>query len=262
MKKGYIYKYTYPNGKVYIGQTRVSVNQRHLQHMYASKDPKRRTICEVAIAKYGEPQLDIIETIEVKDDEITKLVEKLNRAEKKWIKKYDSTDVTKGYNVQHGGEITTPEKYILQEKWYEIFEKEKWGYLIEYYTEILSSIGNKICVTGEKLDKEEKSCWYGYKFMDYEYGKETTFNSFYKRNLDSPFGSDIGDIPYEILEILYSETSSPEEKTKAEKEVKLIQFERIIRCAIDENWMEDIRQTIWKQIMKNKEKIIKELFYA
>ena len=37
MKKIFIYKYTYPNGKVYIGQTRTSVNERHNQHMIASK---------------------------------------------------------------------------------------------------------------------------------------------------------------------------------------------------------------------------------
>ena len=51
-KQGFIYKYTYPNGKVYIGQTRISVRERHYQHMSASKDPKRRTICEVERTKY------------------------------------------------------------------------------------------------------------------------------------------------------------------------------------------------------------------
>lgn len=262
MKKGYIYKYTFPNGKVYIGQTSVSVKQRHLQHMSDSKNPNKRTICEVAIAKYGAPRLDIIETIEVDDNKITELIEKLSKAEKKWIKKYDSTNVTKGYNIQNGGEIKTPEEFILQEKWYEMFEKEEWGNLIAYYTELLRSIGNKICVTGEKLTQEERSCWYGYRFMDYEYGKETTFNSFYKRYLDSDMGDDIGDIPYETLEILYSNTSSPEEIETAEKESKLIHFDRIIRFAIDENWIKDIQQTIWRKIMKNKDKIIKEWYMS
>lgn len=259
MRKGYIYKYTFPNGKVYIGQTRSSVKQRHWEHMSASKDLKRRTICEMAIAKYGEPQLDVIETIVVKDDEISDLTEKLNKAEKTWIEKYDSTNITKGYNIQHGGEIVTPEEYILQEKWHEIFRKDEWGYLIAYYKELLKSIGHKICVTGEQLNKEERFCWYGYKFMDYEYGKETTFSSFYQRYL--PW-DDIGNIPYETLEILRSETSSLEEKENAEKEVKLIHFNDIIRYAIDENWIEDIRQTIWKQIMKNEDKIIKEWFMS
>lgn len=33
MNKGYIYKYTFPNGKIYIGQTKTSVEQRHKQHL-------------------------------------------------------------------------------------------------------------------------------------------------------------------------------------------------------------------------------------
>ena len=60
--------------------------------MSASKDQQRRTICELAIAKYGEPKLEVLETIEVEDNEITKLVDLLNEAEKKWIKEYNSTE--------------------------------------------------------------------------------------------------------------------------------------------------------------------------
>jgi hypothetical protein len=91
--KGYIYKYTYPNGKVYIGQTRVSVEERHKQHMLASKhDDDRRCLCEVAIAKYGEPIVETIETIEVDDTNPTLLCKMLDEAEAKWIQKYDSTN--------------------------------------------------------------------------------------------------------------------------------------------------------------------------
>ena len=63
--------------------------------------------------------------------------------------------------------MITPEEFILQEKWYEIYEKDEWGYLLGYYTELLKNIGHKLCITHEKLTKEESSCWYGYKFMDY-----------------------------------------------------------------------------------------------
>jgi group I intron endonuclease len=142
-KQGFIYKYTYPNGKVYIGQTRVGVKERHYQHMSASKDPKRRTICEIAIAKYGEPKLEVIETIEVEDNEATKLNDLLNEAEKSWIEKYDSTNRDKGYNIQNGGERITPEEYILQEKWYEIYEKEGWGEGLGYIRHILDNIIEK-----------------------------------------------------------------------------------------------------------------------
>lgn len=109
-KQGYIHKYTYPNGKVYIGQTRTSVKERHQQHMSASKDPARRCVCEIAMAKYGEPVLETIETIEVEDKESAKFVGLLNGAERKWNDKYDSANRANGYNIQHGGKMVTPGK--------------------------------------------------------------------------------------------------------------------------------------------------------
>ena len=119
--KGYIYKYTFSNGKVYIGQTRVSVRERHYQHMGASRDPNRWTPCEMAIAKYGEPRCDIIETIEVDDHENLRLSNLLDEAEKKWIKYYDSTIVNgKGYNVQLGGKKCPPQEFILQGMFYKL----------------------------------------------------------------------------------------------------------------------------------------------
>ena len=124
--QGYIYKYTFPNGKVYIGQTRTTVQQRHYTHMYDARTKGRGHLVDIALAKYGEQKPETIETIEVEESESTKLIELLNKAEQKWIQHYDSADRQKGYNVQQGGEIVTPEKMILQEKWYEIFEKEKW----------------------------------------------------------------------------------------------------------------------------------------
>lgn len=257
--KGYIYKYVYPNGKVYIGQTRVSVKERHYQHMSASKDPKRRTTCELAIAKYGEPELEILETIEVKDSQITKLVDLLNEAEVKWIKEYDSTNRGKGYNIQNGGNIVTPEEFILQEKWYEIYEKDKWEESLNYVYAILMSIKNKMFITHEKLDKEEKYIWFGYKFKDYDIGKETTFSSFYNRNKNG-FMCDVGDLPIEILEILEDEGADLGSRKEAEKIRDEMFFQNIIDYAVKENWIQDIRETIWNQINKNKDKIISEFY--
>lgn len=249
-KKGYIYKYTFPNGKVYIGQTRVSVRDRHYQHMSAANDPERRTVCEAAIKKYGEPQLEIIETIEVEDTQITKLIGLLDEAEKKWIDKYDSTNREKGYNIMLGGQMQTPDDYILQEKWYELFEKQKWGESISYFQYILyGCIKQKILVTHKTLDKEERYVWYGYKFMDYDYNKETTFSGFYNRHKDDPGIYDIGDFDYKEN----GEIDEPEDKEG-------YVFDRTIRIAIEEHWIEDIRQTIWKEIMKYKEKIINEWY--
>ena len=37
--KGYIYKYTFPDGKVYIGQTRRPIELRHAEHLNPSTGP-------------------------------------------------------------------------------------------------------------------------------------------------------------------------------------------------------------------------------
>ena len=257
---GFIYKYTFPNGKVYIGQTRVSVKERHYQHMSASRDPERRTLCEVAIAKYGEPQCETIETIEVGDHEFLKLSNLLDEAEKKWIRYYESTTASgKGYNVQEGGKILTPQQLLLQERWYEIFQNDRWGENIVYVQNLLESIGTKLCITKEKLTKEERSIWYGYKFHEYYFGEEgieTTFYSFYKRHVNDSFLCDIGDVPNEILTVLHDDNSSKEERKIAEKMQDKCFFDTILNVAVKEHWIEDIRQTIWKQVMKEKKQIL------
>lgn len=90
--KGYIYKYVFPNGRIYIGQT-LNPKKRLYEHLYASKHSNLSSVCELAIAKYGEPELEIIETIEVGEHEKTKLAEQLNAAEKRWI---ESTTARQG----------------------------------------------------------------------------------------------------------------------------------------------------------------------
>lgn len=261
-KRGYIYKYTFSNGKVYIGQTRVSVKERHYQHMSASRDPNRRTLCEAAILKYGEPTCETIETIEVDDHEELKLSMLLDEAERKWINYYDSTTKSgKGYNVQEGGKMFAPQEFLLKERWNQIFEEQQWGESISYVKYLLESIGTKICITKEKLTKEEKSIWYGYKFHEYwdkQEGKEITFYSYYRDNLNNPFLCNIGDVPYELREIIHDEKSTIEEREKAEQQQNKVFFDNIMKEAIEEHWIEDIRDTIWKQVMKEKKSVLRK----
>lgn len=256
-KKGYIYKYTFPNGKVYIGQTTTSVEQRWYEHLSNSKRKFNVQVCDAAIRKYGRPKIETLEEVEVEDKEITKLIEILNELERKYIAEYDATNRAKGYNMMLGGERAPLEQQILEEKWYELFEKDKWGWFLGYYQQLLESIKNKLFDPNAKLTKEEKQCWYGYKFMDYEIEKETTFSGFYRRNIDNPIYCDIGDVPYEILEAIDNVNLTEKEREDALIEQNKIFFDNIIKGAMD-NWIEDIRQTIWKQVMKEKEKIIKE----
>lgn len=199
--KGYIYKYTYPNGKVYIGQT-VNLEKRHQQHMYAAGGKIKRQVCETAIAKYGEPKLEVLEEIVGEDSKPHTFHELLNNAERKWIELYDSTNKQKGYNIQCGGHRVNEEEFILEEIRQEQIKKQD----AEIYRvrNILESIIEKVKNTKDlpnqnvqssnpyengkflgdiedfdirkfNLDQEESELWFNYKFADFK-KNETTFD--------------------------------------------------------------------------------------
>ena len=244
--------YTYPNGKVYIGQTTTSVEKRWQEHVSNSKSLRSKMICDAAIKKYGKEniKIDVLEEVEVDETKPTLLVEKLNQLEKKYISKYESTDIKKGYNILLGEERKPLGQKILDEKWYELYEKQGWGESLSYFAFVLfDCIKPKICETHESLDKEERFVWYGYKFMDYTTMRQTTFSGYFNRYKDAPFVYDIGDFDYD-------ENGELLEPVGAEKEKYL--FDKLIKEAIEDNWIEDIRQTIWKEVMNNKKKVIKD----
>lgn len=245
--KGYIYKYLFPNGRIYIGQT-LNPKKRHYEHLYASKHSKLSSVCELAIAKHGEPEFEIIETIEVSDKEKTKLVELLNAAEKKWINKYNCTTKSgKGYNVMNGGEKKTPEQFILEDAWYEIFDSN-WKETLEIFHYILfECIRAKLFFTNEPLNKDERYVWYGYKFIDYTIEKETTFSGFFKRHKNDFHYYDIGDFDYDEDGNLCEPANKDE-----------YLFGKVIADAINEHWIRDIRETIWREVMKKKDKLIRD----
>ena len=250
--KGYIYKYTYPNGKVYIGQTTTSVEKRWQEHVSNSKKLHSKMVCDAAIKKYGKDniKIEVLEEVEVDEKKPTLLIEKLNELERKYISEYDSANIAKGYNMLLGGERKPLAQKILDEKWYELFDEQKWGEMLSYFQFILyECIKPKVCETHEKLDKEERYVWYGYKFMDYSIMRETTFCGYFKRHKDDLWVYDIGDFDY-------TEDGGLDEPVGAEKEKYL--FDKVIKDAVEENWIEDIRQTIWKEVMKKKKKVIKD----
>ena len=98
MKKGYIYIIkNYCDEKVYIGQTRRSIQERFRQHMQPSTIKKRGfSKFYKAIAKYGKENF-YVELLE----ETT--VDKLNEREIYYIEKFDS--YKNGYNSTIGGDI-------------------------------------------------------------------------------------------------------------------------------------------------------------
>lgn len=95
---GYIYKITNKiNGKIYIGKTVKTIEERFKRHAYDSHRNDRNNYFYNAIKKYGIENF-IIEEIENVDNS------KLNEKEKYWIKFYKSNFSRIGYNSTIGGD--------------------------------------------------------------------------------------------------------------------------------------------------------------
>lgn len=90
-----VYKHTAPNGKVYIGLTKRSVEERWLN----GRGYQRNGHFWNAIRKYGWDGIkhEILETGLSK--------EQAGEAEKRYIAQYSSADPDKGYNLTYGGEM-------------------------------------------------------------------------------------------------------------------------------------------------------------
>lgn len=118
---GCIYKFTFPNGKVYIGLTK-NLNDRMNRHRYSAnneKDEKKYNLpIYCAMRCYGVDK--IIKSVEIIDQADTK--EKLTELEVKYIEQYKS-NINKyknpeyGYNCTDGGEGgTTGHKHTEEYK--------------------------------------------------------------------------------------------------------------------------------------------------
>lgn len=110
---GYIYKITNKiNGKVYIGQTSESIEQRWKEHQNASKYEKYKdynSMFHCALRKYGFNNFSV-EKVEEVDNNL------LNSKETYWINFYDS--YKSGYNMTLGGEGSrTIDYYIIYKLW-------------------------------------------------------------------------------------------------------------------------------------------------
>ena len=101
--KGIIYKYTFPDGKVYIGQTRRHPEKRKREHVDAIVGPTNSGFWE-AYKKFGEPQYE--ELYEVELDNVDELVYVLNVMETMFIQFYKADRPEFGYNktLAHGGD--------------------------------------------------------------------------------------------------------------------------------------------------------------
>ncbi len=100
MKTGVIYLYTFPNGKVYVGQTRRNPQIRHREHL----DPKTGHLNKgfwQAYCEQGEPTYQILE--EHTSEDTAELIRILNARETYYIHHFQATNPEYGYNVRYYG---------------------------------------------------------------------------------------------------------------------------------------------------------------
>ena len=100
--KGYVYKFTSPSNKVYIGITN-DIRRRYAEHKRLSKQIINRKFY-IALRKYGFENFsfEVLEKYDVKTKE--ELYDVLNEREMYYIEKYDSFN--NGYNLTKGGDGT------------------------------------------------------------------------------------------------------------------------------------------------------------
>ena len=99
MKIGLIYQYKNKiNGKIYIGQTKLSLEKRHQRHINSMKDENETTYFHRALRKYGVENFELT----VIEDNIP--IDLLDEKEIYYIKHFDSFYTSnKGYNMTKGG---------------------------------------------------------------------------------------------------------------------------------------------------------------
>ncbi len=146
--KGIIYKYTFPDGKVYIGQTRRHPETRKREHINKTVGPTNSGFWE-AYKKYGEPQYEVLYEIEL--DNVDELVSVLNYMETGFIHLYRADNPQFGYNKKSFGTTSTITPTIMRRKFNELCKQ-----FSESRIKLLNSTIDKIWNTKEPLTEEEK----------------------------------------------------------------------------------------------------------
>jgi hypothetical protein len=144
--KGIIYKYTFPDGKVYIGQTRRHPEKRKREHLDKIAGPSNTRFWE-AIQKLGEPKYEVI--YEVECDSIDELVWRLNDAETYFIQVHRACDPDYGYNVESRGHSFTDAREIIHNKYNELME-EKLPERLKVYNSLIGKL-----LKGKRLTEDE-----------------------------------------------------------------------------------------------------------
>lgn len=145
--KGYIYKYTFSDGKVYIGQTRRHPNERNREHfdeIVGKLNPKFWEAYETL----GMPDFEILEVVE--EERVQDLVPVLNGLETMYIQKYKAANPDFGYNVRDHAFVAVPKDAVLDDVADKLFRKK-----MGQWQSACETVLTKCLETFEPLTQEE-----------------------------------------------------------------------------------------------------------
>lgn len=139
--------YTFPDGKIYIGQTRRMPKKRMREHVDPSTGPANSGFWEAykRFGKYEYKELYITE-----NDNVDELVTELNIVETRFIQMLRANNPKYGYNKASFATVGTKTKFIIRTK---LFEKVK--ELLEVKMKVYENAVHKILYTKEPLSQEE-----------------------------------------------------------------------------------------------------------
>jgi hypothetical protein len=177
--------YTFPDGKIYIGQTRRMPEKRKREHVDSFTGPANSGFWEAykRFGKYEYKELYIAE-----NDNVDELVTELNIVETRFIQLLRANNPQYGYNKASFATVGTKTNVILKEKLRERVEE-----LLDIRMKVYENAVNKIWHTKDSLSQEEiqlvtsKYCdqniWYehieGYDFRNLKNNKDDEKTEFY-----------------------------------------------------------------------------------
>lgn len=164
--KGVIYMYTFPDGKVYVGQTRRMPEKRKREHIDTFTGPSNSGFWE-AYKRFGKYEYKELYVTEKED--VDELVEELNIMETQFIQLLRADDSKYGYNKRSFATVGTKTKTILRKK---LQEKNK--ELLDERMKVYESAIEKIWKTKEPLSQEEM--W----LMTFKYRDQNIWNEHIK----------------------------------------------------------------------------------
>ena len=179
MENGKIYKYTnLINGKIYIGQTKQTLEQRDYKHQTQLND---NTYFHRAIKKHGYENFDFEILYEYKSE--INVINVLNVVEMAYIKYYDSKNHEIGYNMNDGGggslnPIIVKRKPLSEEtrrKISETLKSKHYEYTEEYKKNLSERMKGNTYNNGRKHTEEfKKMVSERHKGHKYNLGKKRT----------------------------------------------------------------------------------------